>query len=179
MSNKINVPQKYLDEFQKILNELESETGLMYQIAINEFGKPMLDDKIIVGNFMERKKRIEVFEAKSDYNELLGTYDSKSDIEARIHKLKCDKFFSETKEIDWGNGKMEVGKCRRCGKYENKQGTPNPTKGDCCQNCGASFTLTKWYRISVSERDGKIDKIIGRCGPYNEIEMIAEYRFVN
>ena len=178
MSNRVNIPEKYLDAFQKVINELESETGLMYQITINEFGKPMLDDKIIVGDFMERKKKLEVYETNQDYEEILGMYDSKSDLEARIHKLRCNELFFETKEIDWGNSKMEVGKCRRCSKYENKQGTPNATRADCCQNCMMSFS-TKWNKIDVSECDGKIHKIKGRCGPYNVIEPIAQYKFVN
>lgn len=177
MSNSV-IPEKYLNSLKSILEELELETGLMFQITIEQFGKSFSHNENVIGDFTKRKNRLEVFETEPDYDELLGIYESRDDIKKRIDNLRHNLLFSETKEYDEGGGYfITIGKCIKCNKYKNKKGAQNYVLLDCCQNCRHNWRDNKWNKISISNRDNIIYTIVGRSGRYNEIKTIAKYRF--
>lgn len=87
MKQRSEIPQKYKDMLQNVLNEMENETGNMYQFTINRFGNPS-NYNCIVGEFKTRDMKVQVFDMDSDHKELEGIYDSVNQIENKLNELR-------------------------------------------------------------------------------------------
>jgi len=176
-----NIPQKYKDLLQTLLNQMETETGNMYQFTVNKFGNPS-NYNYIVGDFKNRNMKIEVYDMKLDYKLLEGIYDSRNDILKKIKELRSFEIYEETKEFIDNNGrKFIIGKCKYCHSYNENVGNrcPNMIDSSCCQNssCPKKSFYTIWDDLHVSEYDGDLYTASG--GSISICHTKGKYRFVN
>lgn len=175
-----DIPEKYKELLSTVLNQMESETGNMYQFTVNKFGNPS-NYNCIIGNFKNRNIKIEVYDTKPKYKELVDVYDSRVDLVNKIKNLRCNEIFEETKEIsDNMGGTITIGKCKNCHSYcENiPYRYPNTITSSCCQNdeCPKKILFSKWDDIYVSEWDGHIFQSSG--GSLSICHDIGKYKFI-
>lgn len=86
MSKQIDLPKDCKDLIQQILDYIETETGEMHEIKISRFGH-YEQHSLVIGDFEKRTNKIEVYEMEEEYKELIGIYDSKNDVRAKITQL--------------------------------------------------------------------------------------------
>ena len=178
---KVIIPEPYLDRFQKLLNDLEEETGSMYQLTFHQFDH---SDNQILGEFKTRQLGIEVYETDPKYSKLLGIYNSREALEDHLDELHNNEIFSEIKVGGNNSHFTHIGKCRKCGKFndekdKNNNHRPNYVTGRnndmICQQCHHSFD-TIWSYLRISSYNSTIFINAGR---YAECITVAKYRFVN
>lgn len=169
-SNKWNLPIKYQEKFEKLLSELENDSGEMFQLTINKFGVYSNENQII-GDFECRNLKIEVYECDPEYEELLGTYDSRDHLINKIKNINNKLAFSEIKESKNSSGSnIFIGKCIECGHE-------NDVRHALCQNtqCVTDFRSV-WNYIRVSSHN--YDIYICHGGTFARCTNIGKYRFV-
>jgi hypothetical protein len=177
---KLNIPEKYANALQNILNEMEQETGNMYQFTVNCHGK-LSNYDYVIGDFDDRNFKIEVYDMIPGYSELEGVYDTKDDVIKKMRELGCGDMFEETK--DWKNSKgikYTIGKCKKCHSYNEgvPRTYPNIVDRDAvCQNKACStFLRSKWNYLQLSKYDSDIYESHG--GSVSVCEHKGRYRFV-
>lgn len=178
MDKSITVPDHYKVQLEELLNNLEKETGQIYQFTVNQFGF-YSNINMIIGDFTKRNLKIEVYEIDPEYSELLGIYNCREEFQNKIETLRCNEVFEEIKEIKWHKDDyIQIGKCKKCKSYNEgkKKYSPNYIRADLCQNCHADFR-TKWWRVTISKNDYTIYTSEG--GRMSICTMIGKYRFVD
>jgi hypothetical protein len=158
---KGDIPQKYKDLLQDVLNQMETETGNLYQFTVNKFGNPS-NYNYVVGDFKNRKFKIEVYDMDPEYKELEGVYDSRNAVLETIEVLK--NLDSQDKNIK--NSLDE--------KTEELLNSLNSRK-HIMEKC-YRMHLSKWNDLHVSEHDGSIYTAAGGsiCICYTK----GHYRFI-
>lgn len=160
LSSVVVIPIKYKDILQKVLNEIESETGDMYQITINKFGN-YSSDNFILGDFDSRAGSIvEVYDVDPEYKELEGIYYDLDTLKFKIKLLRGNELFHDFKEYTDTNGKTSIiGKCNQCNSYNEN----NPTRycnfiDGICQNpnCSRVMQFPKWEKVHIDKYGGTI-----------------------
>jgi hypothetical protein len=175
----MELPEKYKLQFKNLLQEMEAETGELFQITIDKFND--IKANYVLGDFTTRNCKLEIYEILPEYNELIGTYDSREEFSSLLKKLRCKELFSETKLYDAPNGKIWlIGKCKKCNSYHNNVDgrAPNVVDVTVCQNCHHTL-YSKWDKVRLSNNCDSIYIPNGRCGTFTLIDNIGKYRFVN
>lgn len=172
-------PKSYQKLLEDILNQLEAETGQLYQFTINKFGTAN-NENLVIGDFNSRPSRIEVYDMDPDYRGLQGIYNNKSEIENKILELRGDDLFEEMKDwTDHTSKVYKIGKCKQCHSYN--EGVPNSFPNvnslhGCCQNRSClRRILSKWDDIHISQHNGNIYSASGSVSICN---FKGKYRFV-
>jgi len=154
-----NIQPKYKEALQQLLNQMEKETGNMYQITVNKFGN-YHDCACIIGEFKKRELMLRVFDMDPEYKALEGIYLSKADIDKKLQELREQEMYEETKHYTDNIGIIEtIGKCKRCHSYnENVPGRcPNFTNLNICQNKDCCWSLySHWDNIHADDFRGTI-----------------------
>lgn len=159
MSEKAKIPQKYEDMLQNVLEQMEAETGNMYQFTVNTFGiHPQYNT--IIGNF-NRDYKIQVCNMKKGYEELEGIYNNKSEVYKRVRMLRAMEYYYDFKEYTDKYGKTyTIGKCKICNSYNENvpNRSPNNIDNSCCQNdqCSKKVRFSKWDNIELDHHTDKI-----------------------
>lgn len=188
-----DIPQKYKERLQALLEEMEAETHDMYQFTINKFGNST-NYNYVVGEFKSRDKPIVIYGMKEGYEALEGGYATRNAAVQKLKELVANDRFEETN--DWvreSDGHVfKLGKCRKCHSYnENapeypvKSGDstiqcrrfPNTIESNVCQNieCGAHLE-SKWSDLTVSENDFTVYECGG--GSLSVCKTKGLYKFV-
>lgn len=159
MKEKATIPQKYQDMLQNILDQMELETGNMYQFTINTFGL-YSNYNTIIGNF-NRNNKIKVHNMKPGFEDLEGIYDNKSEIHKKIKLLKASEKYYDFKEHTDKCGKTStIGKCKNCHSYndDNPKRMPNDIDFGCCQNdqCTKRMHFSKWENLELDHYNNNI-----------------------
>lgn len=82
----IKIPAKYHEQFSNVLDALEKETGLLYQITIAQHNT-YIDNNLILGEFSKRNIKIMVYDMDDEYKELEGIYDNIDNVKEKIKEL--------------------------------------------------------------------------------------------
>ena len=156
---KANIPQKYKDMLQNILELMEKETGNMYQFTVNTFGVQN-HYNCIIGNF-NRNYKIKICEMKSGYEELEGIYNNKKEIYDKVKMLRANERYYDFKEYTDKRGKTyTIGKCKHCNSYNENNPTmsANNIDNSCCQNdkCTKKIHFSKWDNIQLDHNTNQI-----------------------
>ena len=85
----IEIPQKYEQEFTRLLTELEQETGSMYELKIFKYGT-YTDNQKIIGELSKRKFPVEVYDMEDKYKRLNGIYESTDAIKVKLFELDIE-----------------------------------------------------------------------------------------
>lgn len=83
-----DIPEKYQQALSEILQQLESETGSLYQFRVEKFGQPKTSS--VIGSFLRREEKIEVYSMNEEYKALEGIYENYSELQKRIASLAND-----------------------------------------------------------------------------------------
>ena len=160
-------PPETINQLNNIFKQLESQTGSMFQITLTKFGPE--NRSVVIGAFPE-KRNIRVKNAQSDFTEIVGDYETFTELENKIRQLAHHYKFNEhlVKEND-----TLYGKCPSCK-------TNNPVNLIACQNCYSRFPESKWSGIVINHGSGEIHYI--DPNDTNEDDMprqkIAEFEFI-
>jgi hypothetical protein len=156
------VPEKYLEQLQDILNKVEQETGRMFQITINEFGKS--DNVCIyIGKYDERPGKIEVYDMKTSYKIAANNvYDKKLKCRNCGNCDLCQQVIEITPDVLKLNGVYDSLQAIEQ-KIRQMRGVFKPKDGNClniqvskhrniiCIKFGSSIGVTypigKWRRL--------------------------------
>jgi hypothetical protein len=177
MESNHSVPPAYIEQLQTVLSQLESETGSMYQITLQQFGH---NGTHIVGNFDKRPNQIEVYNMDPLFQELNGVYQSKDEIVNKIKELRANDIFEETRQyINHLGHSYAIGKCKVCHSYNDYVGNsvPNHISSNCCQNrsCPQPSLHSKWDNVELS--DGTIYQHNG--GSLSICHTKGYYKFIS
>ena len=175
-----NIPQKYKDLLQNVLNQMESETGDMYQFTVNKFGNPS-NYNFIIGKFTNRNMKIQVYDMELEFKDLEGLYDSRDCVIAKIKEFRTADLFEETKESIGHNGqKYIIGKCKFCHSYNDKISNrmPNTIGSNCCQNSSCHKSLfSKWDNLHIDSYSNTLYTSDG--GSLSICDDVGKYKFIN
>lgn len=175
------ISTKFEEKLLNLLNEMENETGELYEISIMKFDSN--EKKQIIGEIKKRQLTIEVYDMIDDYSELNGVYANYDDIEDKIAKMGYNEKYEELKEIEYEGQKELIGKCRNCHKYNDESKNynrkcPNFVRLFTCQTRGCNDDReSKWRMIRVSSSYTSIYKSGG--GRFAELTPIGKYKFIN
>lgn len=149
---EIEIPQKYKDALQTMLNTMESETGEMYQFTVNKFGC-YSNYNCVIGNFNKRPHKIEIYNMDPNYQLLEGVYDDKEAVRKQIKILKGSESFYDFKDYTNQNGyTFTIGKCKSCHSYNENISNTSPNNIDgICQNpqCKGSARFSIWNGVQL------------------------------
>lgn len=158
---KATIPQKYQDMLQSILEQMESETGNMYQITINTFGIHS-NYNTMIGNFNRKSYKIKVHNMKPGLEELEGIYNDKNEVYKKIKMFRASERYYDFKEYTDKRGKTyTIGKCKHCHSYnENNSNNSGPNNIDnrCCQNdkCVKKIHFSIWDNLELDHNTDTI-----------------------
>ncbi len=175
-----NIPPKFEEKLLNLINEMENETGELYEINVMKFNSNTNGQKI--GEIRKRQMKIKVYDMTEEYDELNGIYDNYEVIEDKIRKMKYYEIYEELKTIDFRGKEQLIGKCKKCHKYNDDTNydrkCPNVVELLICQtpNCNKYMGL-KWQCVIVSTQNNEIYKSGG--GRYAECVRIGKYQFIN
>ena len=179
MSATIDIPEKYKQQLNNLLNQMEDETNNMYQFTINTFGYAS-NQNCIIGDFKKRNSQIEIYNVEDQYKELVGVYNSRDDIKNKIQSLENNEVFEETKEwVNKQGTKFIIGKCKACHSYnENVLNRFPNIVGSSCQNdnCRRSSFDTKWKNVQLSDFNNMI--FVSAGGSMSRCYEIGKWKFV-
>jgi hypothetical protein len=179
-AQKGDIPQKYKDALQNILDQMESETDSMYQFTVNKFGNPS-NYNYVIGEFKNRPLKIEIYNMNAEYSELEGIYNSRNEILEKIQSLQCADRFEELKDwTDQHGTTHKLGKCKYCHSYNENipNRSPNYSTSDYCQNdlCPHRRLNSRWENFCLSAHDSSIYTHGG--GSLSICHTKGHYRFV-
>ena len=159
ITNIMNFPEYYKSKFILLLNELEQDTGNMYQLDIFQHD---VSGKIILNEFVKRSYKVEVFNMKESYKELNGIYDNLEAVESKIRQL-------HNIEIKLKSGTYKT--CRSCSEYDEN-----------CSNCqfvSEIFRESEWSELYVDKYHCIIFKTTHSVGSLGSlIESCGTYKFI-
>lgn len=174
--NSAILPEKYQLLIENLRQELQKETGCLYQFHISRYGD--MSGGLTIGDFKSIKQPITITKMAPGYEDLIGSYDSIDDAQKRLTFLLIHEKYEETKTIQYIGKDTMIGKCRMCHSYnENKPGrVPNRVVLDTCQNCTKIYE-SKWLDVEISRSTPKVIKYSGRAGEYRFYDNIGEYQW--
>lgn len=172
--------ESYIEEFNKLLERMENETGNIFELKITEFE----EKSIILGDLKKRNMPLEVHSMCQDYGVLNGFYGSKAQLREKINALMLNDMFEEHKTIQYNGRDIIVGKCKECHSYGDGNENNDPRKMNLdilrkCRICRKKFSTSKWNGISVSDHSGNIYCCDGRMGAFAQrVKTIGKYKFI-
>jgi hypothetical protein len=96
--NSIDIPNKFKERLERIINDLEYETGNNYQIAVNQFG--FHENQCCLVREFRKRKNIIVYDMVEDYKGLEGIYETFDDIYASKLDIYMDKLIGNIYKKD-------------------------------------------------------------------------------
>lgn len=175
-----DIPQKYEELLQNVLNEMELETGNMYQFTVCKFGNPS-NYNCVIGQFKKRNFKIEVHSMDPEYKELEGMYNSRNEVVDKIWELRANDMFEEIKDwVDARGRQFKIGKCKNCHSYNENvpKRHPNIIDINCCQNskCYNKHLSSIWDGMHISDYCTSIYQSGG--GSLSVCHDKGKYRFI-
>jgi hypothetical protein len=179
----MEIPDKFRGAFQSLLDQMEQETGNLYQLKIDQFDylRTYSEPEYTIGDFTTRPFQIEIYDMKPEYKALEGLYNTRNDVINKIQELRCNDLFEEIK--DWTDNRgyvYKIGKCKNCHSYNEDflNRSPNTISSNCCQNnaCPNRWFNSKWNDVKISTNDTTIYTCDG--GTLSICHMKGHYRFI-
>lgn len=129
--DQVCLPDKYKEQFMKLLEDMEKETGTMFTVEITRLG---VHRKLRFKPFDKRENFI-VYEANPGYEKIEGMYKTVGDIGKKIGMLRAE-------ELGVINGTWTCTKCQYKNEFSYSYGH---TYGHCCEgNCETPSRHTRW-----------------------------------
>lgn len=167
---------------QSVLDQIEKESGSMYQITVHKFGK-YADKQIVVGDFTKRENPIEVYDMKPGYEELNGTYPNRLAVETRIKELQLlDLFDGEYPKIESDRRTCLNANCKACGSRHDIQLIGGPTSHRISYMCekmkgrSGSCIESRWSDIALITHMGMVSKL--SASRFADIGEYGKYRYI-
>ncbi len=109
-------------QIQTLIERINLECGIKTKLTLTQFDR---EDSV---EFCEFDGKLVVYDMDKNFKELEGNYENMQDLKDRIKQLQVNEYYSETKSVEWNNEPLIIGKCRKCGSYNDDRRTERRNK---------------------------------------------------
>ncbi len=156
LNQPINLDENIEQEFVNIINKLESQTGKLYQVILQENGTPINNDRVIKP--FQNRSTFLIYDLLPEYADLAGTYHSYAEIENKLKLLYV--YFAKSYKQHPDNPNTYIWECPSCSTYgDGEYSIYNSSGNSICQSEGCNFWVhSKYENVVVNLHNGLVFK---------------------